>query len=165
MVIRCAGVQRFSISRREKLRHGLWIADVTQLEGDLPVDIPIDLQKASDALAKLIRSLSQPGSSANKMPLLPPYRLDDCGWVANRWCEILPISLGAKQKLMELAEFAGVPVITKPARRRQRNTARRASPAQPRRWSSARWSTSRNSSSTSSVKRTATMSRRRCLSR
>jgi Lon protease-like protein len=27
MVIRCTGVQRFRISRREKLRHGLWIAD------------------------------------------------------------------------------------------------------------------------------------------
>ena len=27
---------------------------------------------------------------------------DDAGWVANRWCELLPISLAAKQKLMEL---------------------------------------------------------------
>jgi Lon protease-like protein len=32
--------------------------------------------------------------------------LNDAGWVANRWCEILPISLAAKQKLMELPEPA-----------------------------------------------------------
>ena len=29
---------------------------------------------------------------------------NDAGWVANRWCEILPISLAAKQKLMELTD-------------------------------------------------------------
>ena len=36
------------------------------------------------------------------MPLLAPYRLDDCGWVSNRWCELLPISVEMKQRLMEL---------------------------------------------------------------
>jgi hypothetical protein len=28
--------------------------------------------------------------------------LDDCGWVANRWCEILPISQAQKQNMLEL---------------------------------------------------------------
>ena len=36
------------------------------------------------------------------MPLTAPYQLDDCGWVANRWCELLPIPLALKQHLMEL---------------------------------------------------------------
>ena len=31
-----------------------------------------------------------------------PHRLDSCVWVGNRLCEILPIPLTAKQKLMEL---------------------------------------------------------------
>jgi Lon protease-like protein len=44
MVIRCTGAQRFEISRREKLKHGLWIADVTRLEDDQTVAIPPDLQ-------------------------------------------------------------------------------------------------------------------------
>jgi Lon protease-like protein len=39
---------------------------------------------------------------ADQMPLQPPYRLDDCGWVANRWCELLPMPLEHKQRLMEL---------------------------------------------------------------
>ncbi len=29
-------------------------------------------------------------------------QLNDAGWVANRWSEILPIPLKAKQKLLEL---------------------------------------------------------------
>jgi Lon protease-like protein len=32
----------------------------------------------------------------------PPYHLDDCGWVANRWCELLPMPLALKQQLLEL---------------------------------------------------------------
>ena len=31
-------------------------------------------------------------------------RLDDAGWVANRWCEILPLPLEAKQRLMTLED-------------------------------------------------------------
>jgi Lon protease-like protein len=35
-------------------------------------------------------------------PLLEPYRWDDCGWLANRWCELLPLESEAKQRLMSL---------------------------------------------------------------
>ena len=52
------------------------------------------------ALATAIRRLKQQGST----PFLEPYRFDDAGWVANRWCEILPIPLAAKQRLLELDE-------------------------------------------------------------
>lgn len=102
MMIRCLGLQRFEISRREKLKHGLWIADVTGLENDHSVKIPGDLQNAANALATLINNLQQRDLPVGQMPLQPPYRLDDCGWVANRWCELLPISLELKQRLMAL---------------------------------------------------------------
>jgi Lon protease-like protein len=52
------------------------------------------------ALAEAIRKLKQ----QEKVPFAPPFRLDDAGWVANRWCELLPVSLAAKQKLMELED-------------------------------------------------------------
>ena len=102
MVIRCEGAQRFRIFNREKLKHGLWIADVTRLEEDMAVKVPDDLQASADALGKLIASLQQRDVKAAQMPLVAPYRLDDCGWVANRWCELLPIPLELKQRLMEL---------------------------------------------------------------
>ncbi len=102
MMVQCQGVHRFSITRREKLKHGLWIADVVRMEDDLPVKIPHDLQKAADALGKLIKGLLNDDTPPEKMPILAPYHLDDCSWVANRWCELLPISLTVKQQLMEL---------------------------------------------------------------
>ena len=102
MMIRCVGTQRFSISRREKLKHGLWVADAVTLADDAAVPVQADLQGAADALAKVIRTLQERQIPAAQMPLLPPYQLDDCSWVANRWCELLPIPVELKQRLMAL---------------------------------------------------------------
>jgi Lon protease-like protein len=102
MVIQCRGVHRFTITRREKLKHGLWIADVVRMEDDQSVKIPPDLQKTADALGKLIKRLQHDNMPPGKMPLLAPYHLDDCGWVANRWSELLPMPLALKQSLMAL---------------------------------------------------------------
>lgn len=102
MAIRCVGSQRFEISKSEKLKYGLWVANVTRLDDDMAVPVPDDLQKTADALARLIKSLQQREVPAAQMPLLAPYQFDDCGWVANRWCELLPMPLDLKQRLMEL---------------------------------------------------------------
>lgn len=102
MMIRCEGAQRFEIANREKLKHGLWIADVTRLADDQRVKIPEDLQACANALGKLIKSLQEREVPNEQMPVLAPYQLDDCGWVANRWCELLPVPLELKQRLMEL---------------------------------------------------------------
>jgi Lon protease-like protein len=102
LVIQCLGTQRFEITRREKLRHGLWVADVTCLAKDQAVEIPGDLQVAADTLGQVIKSLQQRAPNAVAMPLQAPYRLDDCGWVANRWCELLPIPPELKHRLMAL---------------------------------------------------------------
>ena len=102
MVIRCVGQHRFKISTREKLRHGLWIANVTRLEEDMAVAVPYDLQRTANALGKIIKGLNEREAADRPKLLMPPYRLDDCGWVANRWCELLPMAVGLKQTLMEL---------------------------------------------------------------
>lgn len=102
MVIRCIGAQRFEIFNREKLKHGLWIADVTRLDDDQDVKVPDDLRGTANALGKLIKTLQERAVPPEQMPLEPPYRLDDCGWVANRWCELLPMPVALKQRLMEL---------------------------------------------------------------
>jgi Lon protease-like protein len=102
IVVRCTGAQRFKINRSEKLKHGLWVADATLLPDDLAVPVPEDLQPAADALKKLILSLQKRNVPAEQMPILTPYQLDDCGWVANRWCELLPIPVALKQQFMAL---------------------------------------------------------------
>jgi len=102
IVIRCSGAQRFEISSQEKLKHGLWVADVARLDNDQSVPVPDDLFGAANALGKLIKTLQERAVPPEQMPLEPPYRLDDCGWVANRWCELLPMPVELKQRLMQL---------------------------------------------------------------
>ncbi len=102
MTIRASGTQRFRITARDRLKHGLWVADVERLPPDLSVPIPADLQLTAEALGKLIESLQQKAAPRSRLPLQGPWRLDDCGWVANRWCELLPLPVQMKQRLMEL---------------------------------------------------------------
>ncbi|WP_296484092.1 LON peptidase substrate-binding domain-containing protein [Rhodoferax sp.] len=102
MVIRCTGLQRFRMTHQERLKHGLWVANVTPLANDLVVKIPDDLQVVAVALDNLINTLRTRGAPLAQMPVQPPYQFDDCGWVANRWCELLPMPLEHKQRLMEL---------------------------------------------------------------
>lgn len=102
MMVRATGLQRFRITASDQLRHGLWVADVERLTADMAVAIPDDLKITATALAKLIESLQQKADAPEQMPIQGPWRLDDCGWVANRWCELLPMPLELKQRLMEL---------------------------------------------------------------
>ncbi len=102
MLIRASGTQRFRITSREQLKHGLWVADVECLPADRPVPVPADLQPTADALGRLIESLRQRAGDQDQLPLQEPWQLQDCGWVANRWCELLPLPMELKQRLMEL---------------------------------------------------------------
>jgi len=102
MMVRASGAQRFRITASDQLRHGLWVADVERLPADMAVAIPDDLKATATALGKLIQSLQQKADSPARMPLQGPWRLDDCGWVANRWCELLPLPMQLKQRMMEL---------------------------------------------------------------
>ena len=102
MLVRAIGAQRFRITSSDQLKHGLWVADVQSLQADMAVPVPEDLKSVADALQRLIQSLQVKPGSPGPMPLQPPWKLDDCGWVANRWCELLPLPVALKQRLMEL---------------------------------------------------------------
>ncbi len=98
----CRGTERFRITQRNHLVHGLWIANVGQLDRDLSIPIPDDLKKTATALMQVLHTLHA-RDALNPAAILPtPQQLDDCGWVANRWCELLPVPMELKQRLMEL---------------------------------------------------------------
>ena len=99
--LRCTGRQRFRIRQTPSQGgNGLWSARVELTPADpLRLPGPAMLQTVT-ALAEAIRKLQERGQD----PFVAPYRLDDAGWVANRWCELLPLPLAAKQKLMELED-------------------------------------------------------------
>jgi len=102
MHIRARGGQRFRILRRERLRHGLWVADVQLLAPDTHVGVPGDLQGVATALDRLLGSLREQGVAEEDLPVRAPLALDDCGWLANRWCELMPMPAELRQRLMEL---------------------------------------------------------------
>ncbi|MEG2963986.1 MAG: peptidase S16, partial [Janthinobacterium sp.] len=70
------------------------------LPADKTIPIPQEQQNVADALGALIRTLQEQKIPPEQMPLQPPYRLDECGWVANRWCELLSLSAMQKQLLL-----------------------------------------------------------------
>ena len=104
--IECVGTQRFRIQRRELLKFGLWTADVEALPDDMAHAIPDDLAHTAVALKRLVDALEErqrlQGDDDVRLPIGTPFRFDDCGWVANRWCEFLPVAVELKQRLMEL---------------------------------------------------------------
>ena len=101
--VRCLGGERFRI-QAPATQHvgGLWTAAVQPVVADTLRAPGPAVQSTVTALAEAIRKLQ----AHDPAPFAQPYRLEDAGWVANRWCELLPISLAAKQKLMELEDPA-----------------------------------------------------------
>ncbi len=97
--VRCHGGARFRMRGAPVQRdNGLWVVEAETLPQDtVRLPGPATLQTVQ-ALAEAIKKLQ----AGDRVPFAQPYRLDEAGWVANRWCELLPITLAAKQKLMEL---------------------------------------------------------------
>jgi len=98
--VRCRGTHRFARGATTQRTDGLWLTD-SKLVPDDEVVLPEPRHAGTvRGLANAIATLKAQGSE----PFLEPHLFDQAGWVANRWCEILPISLAAKQKLMELPD-------------------------------------------------------------
>jgi Lon protease-like protein len=104
--IECVGTQRFRVRSSELQKYGLWTADVETLADDVSLAVPEDLRHTAEALRRLVDTLEErrtvEGDESIRMPITQPYLFNDCGWVANRWCELLPTQPELKQRLMEL---------------------------------------------------------------
>lgn len=105
LVIQCQGGSRFQITRSEKLKHGLWVADVAQWPDDAPMPVPDELKGMGQALWRLMQRLQAEHPGA--FPDLPAWEdghvlWHDAGWLANRWAELLPLPPDFKQRLLTL---------------------------------------------------------------
>ncbi len=98
--IDCVGTHRFELSEPRQQADGLWQAQALVLEDDMPTALTPELQASAAALQQAMATLETQGHQ----PFMAPYQLDDAGWVANRWCEILPIPLPTRHKLMALPD-------------------------------------------------------------
>lgn len=97
--LRCTAGRRFRLTGEATQRpNGLWVAPATLLPADPPRQPGAAVQATVDGLRQAIAALRAQGAE----PFPEPHRFDDAGWVANRWCELLPVPRAAKQKLLEL---------------------------------------------------------------
>lgn len=98
--VKCRGGQRFEIISSRQQDNGLWVAEVEELAGDGDIAPTPETARTVVSLAQAIKKLHTQGIN----PALEPFHYEEAGWVANRWCELLPLSQEAKQRLMELPD-------------------------------------------------------------
>jgi hypothetical protein len=99
--VRCIGGSRFRLREAPLQRpNGLWQAPAELIADDVQRLPERALQPAVEALQQALEALL----AQDVKPFAEPLQWRNAGWVANRWCELLPITLAAKQRLMELEE-------------------------------------------------------------
>lgn len=100
--IECIGTQRFEVVSSAQQKLGLWVAQINPIAADQVVAVPAELEDTVTALRHVINTLSARTADPERTLIKPPYRFDDCGWVANRWCELLPMQPAQQQLLLTL---------------------------------------------------------------
>ena len=101
--VRARGSRRFTLEAPRQRADGLWVGRARELPADPAVAPGASHAGIVESLSRAIAAIAAQGA----VPFLEPYRFDDAGWVANRWCEILPIPLEAKQRLMMFGDPLG----------------------------------------------------------
>jgi len=117
--IRTVGGDRFRLLASESQPNGLLVGEIDLIEADEDQPIPDEHRPCVDLLTRIIEDMSaqlaekrRTGEATDGNPVLAqlpfeePYQLESSAWVSNRLCEVLPVPLKAKQKLMELTDAA-----------------------------------------------------------
>lgn len=106
LTLRMRGGQRFRILETRVLKDQRLEARVEMIPDDISIGVSSEHLSCATALTSVISEINARGQSEMGTQFVSPFdepaQLDDAAWVANRWCEILPVSLLAKQKLLEL---------------------------------------------------------------
>ena len=101
IMLRARGTQRFRLERHERRRNGLWVGQARLLPPDALMTVPPDLKPMRERLQQVLEHLERRMPAPEARPVAAPYRLDDCGWVAHRWAELLPLPPPVTQSLLE----------------------------------------------------------------
>jgi uncharacterized protein len=115
--IRTIGGERFRLLESETQANGLLIGDIEMIEADEDCPVAARHQPCVDLLTRIIDDLgaqmaekrrtgeaTEDSEVLAQLPFEQPYSMESSSWVSNRLCEVLPVPLKAKQKLMELTD-------------------------------------------------------------
>ncbi|MGI4858925.1 MAG: LON peptidase substrate-binding domain-containing protein [Janthinobacterium lividum] len=114
ILVRCQGTRRFRLLSSHTEKNGLLRGIVEPIGDDVPAETAqsaLQLASCAEVLGRIIDTLAErdkpaggTGNGGGGLPFVAPYRLDDATWVSNRLAEVLPISIKARQQLMELED-------------------------------------------------------------
>lgn len=107
LLLRTQGGARFHILETRSCKDQHLEARVAMLEHTASV-LAKQHQPCADTLKLVIHDINAKGRAEQgddfENPFAEKLQLNDAGWVADRWSEILPIPLKARQKLLELSD-------------------------------------------------------------
>ncbi len=98
--ITCMGWRRFKINYRLPPLIGVEQARVTLLDDDPIVAVSPELQGVADTLGQFISQNQARGIKLSEFPFAQPFCLDESGWVANRWAQLLALNRLEKVRLL-----------------------------------------------------------------
>jgi uncharacterized protein len=102
VMVWCRGVEKFRIEATQQRSDGLWLGQVHSLPPEPAVQVPEHLQHLS---LQMHEALTQLSAQPSEVPHWnEAWRLQDCGWLSNRWGELLPLPLAMKYRLFALQE-------------------------------------------------------------
>ncbi len=117
--IRTVGGDRFRLLASESQPNGLMMGEIDLIDADDDQRVPDEHRPCVELLTRIIEDMSaqlaekrRTGEATEGSPVLAqlpfeePFQMDSSAWVSNRLCEVLPVPLKAKQKLMELTDAA-----------------------------------------------------------
>lgn len=106
MMLRTQGGERFRILETRVLKDQRLEAKVERIAADHPSTVSEVHVECAKTLKLVMDDIAAKGRAeqgeAFISPFAEPVRLESASWVSNRWSEILPIPLKARQKLLEL---------------------------------------------------------------
>lgn len=96
------GAERFHLHTVHQEKNGLWVGDIERLPADPESAVPEYLEAAAHTLEQVVESLTTGGVPGEQLPVKPPFHYGESGWVANRWCELLPMQKTTRLQLLAL---------------------------------------------------------------
>lgn len=115
--IRAVGQDRFRLLRTEVQANGLVVGDVELIDPDDDAPVAVEHRPCVDLLVRILDDLRrqyaerrrgedapEPNDVLSQLPFAEPCHMESSAWVSNRLCEVLPVPVKAKQKLMELTD-------------------------------------------------------------
>ncbi len=91
------GTHKFELKSAERQEDGLNIGEIEILPSETPMKLPQEYASLAEILEAILDDLGRLYEDMER-------HLDDAGWVANRFMEILPIALEQKQMCLERAD-------------------------------------------------------------